>query len=436
VANVIKYIWWKMVKPKILIIGDEAARLYMQEAGYETIGLDQPPEHLAILIDMDSEQSQFAGDIISRLGDKSPTRILTFAWYENSPNREQYQKLIKMGFDGIFTNSTPIKYVNTRLESAMRIKAMAEESAIRNLSIKSFEPRRFEMENQPKKPIRVLIYGSPGPFTLQLTKILEEMGVAGIGSFSSFMAFDYLHRGNFDAIIIVARDDKAGVSAFCTGLRRNSRLYHLPCFVFANEDMDNIEDLLARGASDVNYIGIDDELAIARLLTLIDEKRRREQLAISFAMTKTAKVADSATGLYNSDFFKTHFSNSQRHFGRLKQPLCLGFLRITPNVADISTINLNAMRRILIQAGSMIGRLIRVEDSAYRFDNVDFVIMFPATDANDANVAMNRVRAVLESSAFSLGMNEAVTIIAKTYIHQVEENEGIVEIGAKVKSQL
>lgn len=414
-----------MAKPKILVLADEIAKQAVINAGYDTIDINQNAEYLAILIDMDGNHSQFAQDIIDKLGDNTNTRLLTFAWLHDNPSHETYQKMIEIGFDGVFTSATPTKFISARLDAAIRIKIMAKEAQIRSQSIEVYEPKRFVFDKIDKKPFRVLLYGEPGPFSLKITSILDKLGINVIASLSSFTAFDFLHRGNFDAIIVVAKDDKNGIGAFCNGLRRNSRLYHLPCVVFANEDFDNLEELIERGASDVNYIGIEDELAVARLMSLIDEKRRREQLAIAFAMTKTAKVADSGTGLYNSDFFATHFLNSIHHMRRSKQSLSIGFLRIVPNFNDEKANNFQTLRRVLTQAGSMIARLIRVEDSAFKTDTLDFAIMFPSADAVAANNAINRICAVIETSAFSIGPDEAVSVITNKYIHQVTDGDDL-----------
>ena len=305
---------------------------------------------------------------------------------------------------------------------------MASEAKIRFHTLESLEPRRFDVDIKDDKPLRVLIYGQPSPFSLKITTMLDSLNILSVASISSFTAFDYLHRGNFDAIIIIAQDDRSGVTSFCSGLRRNSRLYHLPCLVFANQDFDNLEDLMQKGASDVSYMGLNDELTIARLLTLIDEKRRREKLAISFAMTRTSKVADAATGLYNELFFKTHINELMLNAQRNNVYFSLGFVSVSPNNNGKLDLSIAQMRKILSQTGSMISRLIRTEDSACSLEGDIFAIIFHSTNAQEALIALNRICAVIETSAFNTSDNQSCMVITNKWHKEISKGDDLGQV--------
>lgn len=418
-----------MAKPKILVLGGEEAKAAIHSAGFETCDpYDSQSNYSAIIIDLTSPHSNFATDIIAKIGKISPMRILTFAWIDENQTIENYKNAINMGFDGVFCESTPIEYIKARLLSANRIRTMANEAKLRFKTLETLEPKRFELDMKNDKPVRVLIFGQPCPFVLKLTSFLDSLNILAVSSISSFTAFDFLHRGNFDAIIIIGQDDRNGVSSFCSGLRRNSRLFHLPCLVFANENFDNLEDLINRGATDIAYIGLEDELAIARLMTLIDEKRRREQLAISFAMTRTSKVADSATGLYSEQYFTTHINQLYRNGITNGTYFALGFIKIIPHNNGIIDLNELDYKKVFNQTGSMISRLIRTEDSACRFGEEIFAIIFPSADNQEASIALNRICAVLETSAFSVSDNSSCMVLTKKWHIAINENDNIANL--------
>lgn len=415
-----------MAKPKILVLGNDEIKANIIEAGFEICDpLEKDCDYSAIIIDINS--SSFDKQFISNIGKSGPMRVLTFAWANNNQNKMEYNNIIQMGFDGVFYENTPIEYIKTRLNSSYRIRTMAHEAKLRFKTLEAFEPKRFEIDTKNEKPYRILLYGQPCPFILKLNAIFDSLNILTISALSSFTAFEFLHRGNFDAIIIIAQDDKVGVSSFCSGLRRNSRLYHLPCFVFGNENFDRLEDLIQKGATDIAYIGLEDELAIARLMTLIDEKRRREQIAIHFAMTKTSKVADSMTGLYSDKYFIAHCNQLYRDGIKTNDFFALGFIKIIPynnGQLDLDEVD---QAKVLNQTGSMISRLVRTEDSACRFDKDTFALILPNTNNQEASIALNRICAVLETSAFSTKDNSSCMVLTKKWHIGINEKNNPID---------
>ncbi len=413
------------MKPIILTLGEEDLVHFVKNAGFEVCDANAPNSYYsAILIDTRENYKTKAIEVIKHVRKHENSRILVFAFTDENIDVLEYENLFTMGFDGCFDPSTPIELVKTRLGSSLRIKNMQDEAKIRFVTLKAIDSDTFEYAPKNPKPIRVLIYGRPGPQSLEITALLENLNINYVAAMTSFMAFEYLHRGQFDGVIMLGDDDSKGAIAFISGLRRNSRLYHLPCTVFINQDFGDTAQVLKLGASDINFFGLNSELAIARFLTLIDEQRRRESLNIAFAMTKTVKVADTLTGLYNRDFFFAHLKALLKQISADSQNLAIGFIE----VKRPDGITEESYRKIITQTGSMISRLVRTEDTAARLENGFFAILCPVTSEFECKVALHRISAVLETSAYDAGDKKPVSITTRNTTYALAPTHEIHEI--------
>jgi two-component system, cell cycle response regulator PopA len=396
-----------MMKPQVLVMaGDDAADAIIA-AGFDLAGEDTAPRQTAAVIldargDNRTRAINLRNSLAAALG---PRAGLFFAWTDPGTDH------MLPGFDGAFPADTPPPFIAARLGSALRIAVMADEAKLRFDTLSRFGGAARPPQHMRADALRVLVYGLPGPHQLAVSSILDALDIDTVAAMTSFTAFDYLHEGGFDAVLMVANDDQAGAKAFASAMRRNTRLFHLPLLVMASADFGEIEPVFERGASDVVFAGHDDEAAVVRLLTLADEKRRREALSLAFAAARTARAMDNGTGLYSRDFFISHLDTLIRRVGETDSILSLALVEVSQhNVPDVLKLP-GALDRVIGQAGAMLGRLVRAEDVAARLDRGLFAIALPASDEAAAMIAAERIAAVLECTGFNPGSDDgAVTI--------------------------
>jgi two-component system, cell cycle response regulator PopA len=388
-----------MAKPHILVLaGDDATRALL-EAGFTLAGDDDVRRQTAaIVIETRGDAGPKAGDLVRSLkAALGPRAGLFFAWGDASSNFDA------SAFDGsLSADATPVA-IAARLNSSLRIAIMADEARLRFSSLVQFggAPRPPTLTNA--RGARILVFGLPSPQMLEFSAALEARGATAIASFTSFTAFDYLHDGDFDGVAIIAQDDVAATLGFCGALRRNARLFHLPCLVLGSPDFAKPEEVIARGASDYGIAGDDDDALAERLLDLVDEKRSRDALALAFAAARTPAAMDQGTGLYGGEFFDHHLERLIARAIATDRPLSIALARIAPTEAAKSLSLGRGLDRIVGQAGAMLSRLVRAEDVAARLDRTTFGVAFPASDALAAQAAISRINAVLECTAFDAG---------------------------------
>jgi two-component system cell cycle response regulator PopA len=387
-----------MAKPQILVLADDDAARVFAQAGFSLCGADnQKAQTAAVIIDARGPAGAKAGELARSLkGALGPRSGLFLAWTDAQSDYDSTH------FDGSLDSTAPPASLAARLHSSLRIAVMADEARLRFKSLAQFggspRPPNFKNVGAP----RILVFGHPGRETLRLSAALEARGAQTIATFTSFTAFDYLHDGDFDGVAVLAHDETSPTLSFSAALRRNARLFHLPCLVVGAAEHVNPDDAIRRGATDVSHPG-DEDQAAERLLQHVDEKRSRDAIALAFAAARAPQAMDQATGLYSQTFFRSHLDRLVARAHETARPLGVALVRIAPDSVTLSLRDGRGLDRIVGQAGAMLSRLVRAEDVAACLDRTTFAIAFPASDADAADSAARRIAAVLECTAFDSG---------------------------------
>jgi two-component system, cell cycle response regulator PopA len=408
-----------MAQPQILVLANDDATLALTAAGFSIAGDDEiRRQTAAIVIDTRGAAGAKAGELARSIkAALGPRAGLFMAWSDSSSDYD-------LGaFDGALDANTTSNALAARLNSSLRMAVMADEAALRFKSLAKFGggPRQPKL-NKTTTP-RILVFGSPGPDMLRFCAALETLGAQAIASFTSFTAFDYLHDGDFDGVAVIAQDDMPASLGFCATMRRNARLFHMPCLVLGSSEFGRPEEAIAKGATDFAVSGDDDEACAERLLTFVEEKRSRDALASAFAAAHAPGAMDPGTGLYGPAFFSSHLEALVSRAHETDRPLSLTLARIVSDPMFIGVTGGRGLDAIVGQAGAMMARLVRAEDVAARIDWTTFAVAFPSSDEDAADIAAHRIAAVLECTAFDGG--------AKPYFHS---NDAPIQIKLDIAS--
>ena len=119
-----------------------------------------------------------------------------------------------------------------RLESLVRTATAQEEFELRTAT---FAERGAKPRSRPRPgdaPWRILAVGEPAPRFLALSNALAAHGAEVVGAFTAYTAFDYLHEQPFEAVVLWGGDNEAEALSIAAGMRRNTRLYHIPAVLY------------------------------------------------------------------------------------------------------------------------------------------------------------------------------------------------------------
>ncbi|HEY9217332.1 MAG TPA: diguanylate cyclase, partial [Phenylobacterium sp.] len=253
-----------------------------------------------------------------------------------------------------------------RLESLVRM-AVAEEEFVLLIETFGERGRRLEAPEADATPFRILAIGEPAPQFLALSNALTQKGAEVVGAFTAYTAFDYLHERPFDAVVLWAGDNSNEALSIAAGMRRNTRLYHTPALLYMrHESYITASEAYHRGISDVASPETAEIETAGRVIELARSFRRQTGLRKALEGARTSGLMDVATGLFTRDLFAAHLVRLAQASRVRNRPLSVCVLRVADRV-DISDARAAGwVDRAIPQIGSMIARLVRVEDTAAR----------------------------------------------------------------------
>lgn len=150
------------------------------------------------------------------------------------------------------------------------------------------------------------------------------------------------------------------------------------------------------------------------MTTLTIEYARRktfhleEELRKKNTILESISVKDPLTGVYNRrymmDLLVHHILLSRKNF----QPFCQGIVDIDHFKKINDTLGHLTGDDVLKEIATIIKSTVRSNDLVFRFGGEEFIILFPETSLEHANIVMQRIRTVIESHSF-MGVPWTVT---------------------------
>jgi two-component system cell cycle response regulator PopA len=327
----------------------------------------------------------------------APRRLPVIAIGDPSPDLEAY------GFD--LTLAAPIHPAQAvlRLETLVRT-AIAEEEFELRLATFADRDRRLDMPEPDTTPFRILAIGEPAPQFLALSNALTRSGSEVVGAFTAYTAFDYLHERTFDAVVLWAGDNSQEALSIAAGMRRNTRLYHTPALLYMRqESYVTMSEAYHRGISDVASPETPESETAKRVIELARNYRHQVSIRRALEKARSSGLMDAATGLFTRDLFAQHLSRLAQASRARNRPLCVCVLKVADR-SDVAEARTGGwLDRAIPQIGSMIGRLVRAEDTAARLGPEVFALALPATAQASGRAAGERIAAVIGCTAFEAG---------------------------------
>jgi two-component system cell cycle response regulator PopA len=308
-----------------------------------------------------------------------------------------------------------------RLETLVRVAVAEEEYELRHETFAT-HGHRLQMPEADVSPFRVLAVGEPAPQFLALANALKRNGADVVGAFTAYTAFDYLHERAFDAVVLWAGEAPQEAMSIAAGLRRNTRLYHTPALLYMQREAAvTISEAYHRGISDVASPETPESETAWRVVELARSYRRGVLARQALERVRVSGLMDPATGLFTRELFAAHLARLAQASRVRNRPLSVCVLKVAdrPEVREARTGGW--LDRATPQIGSMIGRLVRVEDTAARLAPEVFALALPATAHAAARAAGERIGAVMACTAFQAGEGKPPFV--------VEFDVGVAEVG-------
>ena len=370
-------------------------------AGAVQVLIDWPLE--AVILDTRLENGQ--GGVRAMRQTVSPRRLPVLAIGQDAAGWEA-------DLVDIATASPPhAAQAALRLENLVRSAIAEEEVSLREATFAARgEPlATAEVESTP---LRVLAAGKPDRHFLALSNALSERGCEVVAAPTPYTAFDYLHERPFDAAVLWGAEDHAPALSIASGMKRNTRLYHIPAVLYLRGSGEiNLSELYNRGFADVAAADTPEEETADRIVALAGAHRRHLAVRRALEGARGSGLTDPTTGLFTRELFASHLARVAEGARLRRRPLSVAVLRVSDSEAVAEARRGGWLDRALPQIGAMVSRLIRTEDTAARLAADIFALALPATKGPAARIAADRIAAVIGCTAFDAGPDRAPFVV-------------------------
>ncbi len=307
-----------------------------------------------------------------------------------------------------------------RIEQLVRAAIAEEEFRLRQATF-ALHGATLDPGTPDPSPVRILIAGAPDHRFIALSNTLTAAGAEVIAAPTPYTAFDYLHESAFDAAVLWGAPDHAPALSIASGMKRNTRLYHIPLALYLRSEGEiNLSELYNRGFSEVAAADTPEPEAAARVLDLAKTHRRHLAIRKALEGARGAGIMDPSTGLFTRNLFASHLGRVAEAASARRRPLSVCVLRVSENDALTRARMGGWLDRAMPQIGAMVSRLVRVEDTAARLAPEVFALALPATPGPQARLAVERIAAVIGCTAFDAGPDRTPFV--------VEFNVGVAEL--------
>jgi two-component system cell cycle response regulator PopA len=386
----------------------------LDRLGWRTITARGPYAAIAALADMEIEvaiiDATAGADEAALLARRlkascAPRRLPVIAIGEPDP------QLDALGFDLTLAPPLHAAQAALRLESLVRITMAEEEFDLRR---ETFGDRGRELSpvEEPTGAFRVLAIGEPAPQFLALSNALTRSGADVVGAFTAYTAFDYLHERPFDAVVLWAGENQAEALSIATGMRRNTKLYHVPALLYLQSPAQiGLAEAFHRGISDLATPETAALETARRVVELARAYRRQNAIRQALDKARRSGLMDAPTGLFTRELFAAHLARLVQSSRLRRRPLSLCVLRVAERAELMEARAGGWLDRATPQIGSMIGRLVRAEDTAARLGPEVFALALPGTNQAAARAAGERIGAVIACTAFDAGPDKPAFVI-------------------------
>ena len=298
-----------------------------------------------------------------------------------------------------------------RLENLVRSAIAEEEMSLREATFAA-RGQPLPVTGVDTTPLRVLAAGKPDRHFLALSNALAGQGCEVVAAPTPYTAFDYLHERPFDAAVLWGAEDHAPALSIASGMKRNTRLYHIPAVLYLRGTGEiNLSELYNRGFADVAAADTPEDETAERITALARAHRRHVAIRKALESARGSGLTDPATGLFTPELFASHLARVAEGARLRRRPLSVAVLRVSETGAVAEARQGGWLDRALPQIGAMVSRLIRTEDTAARLSADVFALALPATQGPAARIAADRIAAVIGCTAFDAGPDRSPFVV-------------------------
>jgi two-component system, cell cycle response regulator len=219
-------------------------------------------------------------------------------------------------------------------------------------------------------------------------------------------------KARADLLIVNAASNKFDGLRVAANLRCDEATRHLPVLAVVDpSDRYRAVKALEIGVNDVLPKPVDPEELVARVRTLIRQKRYTDFLRNNLDHSLELAVTDPLTGLHNRRFMTAQLGALVKRATQGGDPVAALMVDIDHFKRINDTFGHDIGDEVLREFAVRLATNVRAVDLACRFGGEEFVVVMPDTKLDDAHRIAERLRRHIAGSPFHLaGLDEPLTV--------------------------
>lgn len=298
-----------------------------------------------------------------------------------------------------------------RIEHLMRAAIAEEEFQLRQATF-ALQGATLSADHPDPAPLKILVAGGADQRFIALSNAMTAAGAEVVAAPTPYTAFDYLHEAAFDAAVLWGAPDHAPALSIAAGMKRNTRLYHIPLILYLRSAGEiNLAELYNRGFADIAAADTPEAETASRVLGLAASHRRHQAIRKALETARGSGLMDSSTGLFTRELFASHLARLAEGAKSRRRALSVCVLRVADSDSLAHARAGGWLDRAMPQIGAMVSRLVRVEDTAALLAPEVFALALPATPGPAGRLAAERIAAVVGCTAFDAGPERSPFVV-------------------------
>lgn len=303
-------------------------------------------------------------------------------------------------YDSVMYDPVHPVQVAHRTSSLIRLGQMEAEIVRRMDTLRESFGQELELAEAPlRRPFRVLFIGKADPAYMAVVNALQDKNVEVVAAFTSFSAFDYLHEGSFEAVVMNGLSGSEPALTIAETMRRNPALFHVPALLLINRETFQEESLAyAHGIKDLIDADAPAAELSGRVLELANDCRLHHRLKSEFTNLGGQECSDPETGVMNNRFLTPHLTRVSRDCRARRVPLSILTMKLVPKVT--SALEGNRLADAFAQCIKNIAGVVRMQDIVARVDTDTVIVAFPEERRTDVARVAARITDMIETTTF------------------------------------
>ena len=316
-------------------------------------------------------------------------------------------KGLEAGADDFLTKPVSDVALFSRVKSLVRLKMLTDELRSRAATSERMGLLDQDVqESMARKPGKVMLVDDKASSVERLMGALAEPHNVTVIQDPQEALFEAAEK-NWELLIISLNLQEFDGLRLCSQLRSLERTRQMPILIIV-EPHDNTRLLRAldMGVNDYLMRPIDKNELLARVFTQLKRHRYTERLRDNVQQSMEMAVTDPLTGLYNRRYMETHLGTLIDQAANRGKSISILVIDIDFFKAVNDTHGHDIGDHVLQEFAGRVSGNIRSIDMACRYGGEEFVLVMPDTDMTLAYRIGERLRQVIASVPFDVGVSK------------------------------